>query len=139
MEELKFAVVSVVSGLALGWMIGQDRLIGWARNGVDLSNVIPLVLLTAVAFIGVLIFKSREPQTRSPLAGRAMGTTWTLAWLGEAPPQLRREVTDVLEHWEQILSQWRDDSALSRFNRGEPASVDLARVIQLADAAREAS
>lgn len=98
-----------------------------------------LIALAAVVFTGVLIFKSREPQPQSPLVGRAMGTSWTLAWRGDAPPQLRREVTEVLEHWEQVMSQWREDSDLSRFNRGEPASADLARVIQLAEAARQAS
>jgi Na+-translocating ferredoxin:NAD+ oxidoreductase RnfG subunit len=49
--RLGFAVVSVIAGLTLGWMIGQDQLIGWARNGVDLSNGIPLILLTAVALL----------------------------------------------------------------------------------------
>lgn len=95
--------------------------------------------LAAAVFIGVLIFKSREVPPSSPLAGRAMGTAWTLAWRGEAPPQLRGEVAEVLEHWEHVLSQWRGDSDLSRFNRGAAASADLARVIRLAEAAREAS
>jgi hypothetical protein len=49
--RLGFAVVSVVAGLTLGWMVGQDQLIGWARNGVSFSNAIPLVLLTAVALL----------------------------------------------------------------------------------------
>jgi thiamine biosynthesis lipoprotein len=95
--------------------------------------------LAAAAFIGVLVFKSRAARPQSPLAGRAMGTTWTLAWRGQAPPQLRREIAGVLEHWEQVLSQWRADSDLSRCNHGEPASAELTRVIRLADAVREAS
>jgi polyferredoxin len=32
-------------------MVGQDQLIGWARNGVDLSHGIPLLMLTAVALL----------------------------------------------------------------------------------------
>ena len=68
-----------------------------------------------------------------------MGTTWTLAWRGDAPPDLRHEVAAVLEHWEQVMSQWRTDSDLSRFNRGEPASDDLTKVIRLAETTREAS
>lgn len=98
-----------------------------------------LIGLAAAVFIAVLIGKSREAPPRSPLTGRAMGTTWTLAWRGDTPPQLRGEVAAVLEHWEQVMSQWRTDSELSRFNRGEPASADLARVIRLAEAAREAT
>ena len=49
--RLGFAVVSVIAGLTLGWMLGQDQLIGWARNGVDPSHGIPLILLTAVALL----------------------------------------------------------------------------------------
>jgi thiamine biosynthesis lipoprotein len=95
--------------------------------------------LAAAVFIAVLVCKSRVAPPRSPLAGRAMGTTWTLAWRGDAPPKLRREVSAVLEHWEQVMSQWRVDSDLSRFNRGAPASQDLTKVIRLAEAARAAS
>jgi FAD:protein FMN transferase len=98
-----------------------------------------LTVLTAAAFIGVLVFKSRDVSPRSPMTGHAMGTTWTLAWRGDAPPKLRHEVAAVLEHWEQVLSQWRADSDLSRFNRGEAASADLTKVIRLAEAVREAS
>jgi thiamine biosynthesis lipoprotein len=98
-----------------------------------------LIGLAVAVFIGALVFKSREPSPRSPLAGRAMGTTWTLAWRGDAPPRLRHEVAAVLEHWEQVMSQWRGDSDLSRFNRGEPASDDLTKVIRLAETMREAS
>jgi NosR/NirI family transcriptional regulator, nitrous oxide reductase regulator len=46
-----FAVVSVIAGLTLGWMVGQDQLIGWARHGADLSHGVPLVVLTAVALL----------------------------------------------------------------------------------------
>ena len=49
--RIGFAVVSVIAGLMLGWMVGQDQLIGWARNGVDLSHGVPLVVLTAVALL----------------------------------------------------------------------------------------
>jgi NosR/NirI family nitrous oxide reductase transcriptional regulator len=49
--RLGYAVVSVIAGLSLGWLVGQDQLIGWARNGVDTSHGIPLILLTAVALL----------------------------------------------------------------------------------------
>jgi thiamine biosynthesis lipoprotein len=98
-----------------------------------------LIGLGLVLFAAALVVKTREPAPQSPLGGRAMGTHWTLAWRGDAPHQLRREIASVLEHWEQVMSQWRGDSDLSRFNRGEPATADLARVIRLADAMRHAS
>lgn len=95
--------------------------------------------LAAAGFIGVLVMKNRDSPPGSPLTGRAMGTAWTLAWRGAAPPDLRQEVAVTLEHWEQVMSQWRADSDLSRFNRGQPASGDLVRVIRLAEAVRDAS
>jgi FAD:protein FMN transferase len=106
---------------------------------VDAMKRALVIGFAAAAFIGALVFKGRETKPSSPLAGRAMGTTWTLAWRGDAPPHLRREIAGVLEHWEQVMSQWRGDSDLSRFNRGEPASADLTKVIRLAEAARVAS
>lgn len=96
------------------------------------------IFLGLAVFIGVLVMKGRNPKPDS-LRGNAMGSTWTLAWRGDAPPELRREVADVLEHWEQVLSQWRENSDLSRHNRGEAATPDLARVIALAEAVRLAS
>lgn len=98
-----------------------------------------IIAFAAAVFIGALIFKGRQTHAHSPLTGHAMGTTWTLAWRGETPPHLQRQVVDLLENWEQVMSQWRSDSDLSRFNRGEPASLELNRVIDLAKAVQEAS
>jgi hypothetical protein len=49
--RLGYAGASVAAGLAFGWMVGQDQLIGWARHGVGLSKAMPLVMLTAVALL----------------------------------------------------------------------------------------
>lgn len=97
-----------------------------------------VVVLGMAVFIGVLVMKGKKPESNL-LRGSAMGTTWTLAWRGDPPPELRREVTDVVEHWEQVLSHWRENSDLSRHNRGEAATPDLARVLALAEAMRTAS
>ena len=88
-----------------------------------------------LSLFACLVWKGR-PVEDHLLKGAAMGTTWTLAWRGDAPPHLQGQVAEVLEHWEQVLSQWRADSDLSRHNRGEPATPDLARVITLADEVR---
>lgn len=88
--------------------------------------------------LGLLVWK-RIPADNRSLTGTAMGTSWTLVWRGETPPELRREVVAVLEHWEQALSQWRKNSDLSRHNRGEAATPDLLRVIELAESIRLAS
>lgn len=98
-----------------------------------------IILLGFLAILGFLFWK-RTPHV-TELQGSAMGTRWTLEWRGKSPPpeNLKREVSSVLEHWEQVLSQWRPTSDLSRHNRGEPATPDLARVISFADKIKSAT
>jgi thiamine biosynthesis lipoprotein len=74
--------------------------------------------------------KNPEPHI---LSGKSMGTTWKLAWRGDGVSGLDKDVSEVLEKWEQVLSQWREGSDLSHFNRGESASAELQRVIDLAE------
>lgn len=70
--------------------------------------------------------------------GRAMGCEWTLLCRGtkRPPEEWQREVQAVLEHWEQVMSTWRTNSDLMRYNRGEPASADLQGVLGLAEKMR---
>lgn len=90
------------------------------------------ILALMLVALGVIALKGSPPD-RSTLTGRAMGCSWTLAWSGYAPDSLRHDVAAELEHWEQVLSQWRPDSDLSRHNQGAPPSEDLQRVITLAE------
>jgi NosR/NirI family transcriptional regulator, nitrous oxide reductase regulator len=46
-----FAILSVVAGITLGWMVSQDQLIGWSRNGLNARALLPLLVLTAVALV----------------------------------------------------------------------------------------
>ncbi|MFK7849710.1 MAG: FMN-binding protein [Akkermansiaceae bacterium] len=46
-----FAAVSVFAGIWFGWMVGQDQLVGWGKNGFDMVKVLPLLVLTCVALI----------------------------------------------------------------------------------------
>lgn len=93
-----------------------------------------LSILVLLALIGAIAYRSL-PEKAQELRGRAMGTEWNLKWRGEGFERelLRQEVSETLEKWQQILSQWRNDSDLSRFNRGEPATAELQRVIDLAE------
>ncbi|HVJ44873.1 MAG TPA: FAD:protein FMN transferase [Luteolibacter sp.] len=97
------------------------------------------ILLGFLALLGFLFWK-RSPRT-TELHGSAMGVRWTLEWHGQSPPpaDLKSEVSATLEHWEQVLSQWRPTSDLSRHNHGEAATPELARVIMLADEIRSAT
>ena len=90
-------------------------------------------MLGLLALAGVIFLKTRRHGDQ--LHGSAMGTRWTLQWRGDSPPpaDLKEEVAAVLEKWEQVLSQWRPGSDLSRYNGGAPATPELSRVLSLAD------
>lgn len=98
-----------------------------------------LIAALLMALVAAVWWK-KNPASRV-VRGTAMGCQWTLQWRGEAPPprDLERAAAEVLETWEQVLSQWRPHSDLSRFNRGEPATPELARVIALAEEIKAAT
>jgi len=98
-----------------------------------------VLILTALAALGIAVFlRSKNPEPRE-LHGTAMGTTWALAWRGDGAANLKAAVPAVLEKWENVLSQWREGSDLSRFNHGEPATPELQRVIAIAEEVHKAS
>ncbi len=49
--RMAFAGISVIAGLALGWMVSQDQLVGWGRHGLSGGIALPLLLLTAAALL----------------------------------------------------------------------------------------
>lgn len=97
-----------------------------------------VILAGAVVVFAVIFLKTRTRETL--ITGRAMGCEWKL--LTDQPvdrQELQNGIAAVLEHWEQTLSTWRPDSDLSRHNRGEPASPDLKKVLDLAEQLRRDS
>jgi len=98
-----------------------------------MKRLLPIIVLLAFG-IGFFLIRPEEKI----LTGSAMGSQWHLEWRGKSPSpdELAREVATTLEKWEQILSHWRADSDLSRYNRGEAASAELTRVLELAEAVR---
>jgi thiamine biosynthesis lipoprotein len=90
-------------------------------------------VLALLALVAGVIWKSRAHENH--LHGSAMGCQWNLEWRGTSlpPEKLKQEVALTLEKWEQVLSQWRPDSDLSRYNRGEAPSTDLSRVLAMAE------
>ncbi len=96
-----------------------------------------IILLLCIGLLVVVSCQNKsEPQV---LNGSAMGTMWKLAWRGDEVSGLDKEVSDVLEKWEKVLSQWREDSDLSRANRGETFTPDLQRVMDLAEVVHQQS
>ena len=93
------------------------------------------LIIGSALVLAIIVRRSLPATPANELHGSAMGCKWTLAWRGDSvkPEQLAREVSSVLEHWEQVLSQWRADSDLSHYNRGEPPSPDLAHVLGIAE------
>jgi thiamine biosynthesis lipoprotein len=81
----------------------------------------------------------REENVRYVISGKSMGSSWKLGCTAKAGTDLRFEVQSELDQWEQVLSQWREGSDLSRYNRGEAASAELQRVLDLAEEIRQAS
>lgn len=100
-----------------------------------------LIVIGFAVLLAIVVRRSVPASPPRELRGSAMGCDWTLAWRGAAarPDHLEKQVAAVLEHWEQVLSQWRAQSDLSRFNRGEPPSADLARVLTAAQEIKTAS
>jgi FAD:protein FMN transferase len=103
----------------------------WRRIGI----VAALALL-----ITGLAWKGKSPAVQR-CQGRAMGCEWTLLCRNTSthPATLSRDVQQVLDHWENVMSTWREDSDLSRYNRGAPATKDLQHVISLATRLRDAT
>jgi FAD:protein FMN transferase len=98
-------------------------------------------LLGGLALLGVLLFLRGKSPAVVRYHGQAMGCEWTLLCRDDAGhhTEVSREVREVLEHWEQVMSTWRADSDLMRFNRGEAATEDLQRVLTLAERMRMAT
>lgn len=53
---------------------------------------------------------------KSTFEGRTMGTTWSLKTAQAAPASVESELQTELDHYEAMLSNWRADSPVSRFN-----------------------
>lgn len=94
---------------------------------------------TLFLFSALLLVSCKPVDEEKILTGQSMGTTWKLAWRGASASGMEKDVSETLRKWEDVLSQWKPDSDLSRFNRGEPATPELLRVIELAEQIRGAS
>lgn len=70
-----------------------------------------------------------------------MGCDWVfLARERQLPDDhMAQEIALLLEHWEQVMSTWRHDSDISRFNRGEKMSSALQSILARAEEIKGAS
>lgn len=100
-----YAVVSVAAGIALGWLVSQDQLVGWGANGFGLRNILPLLVLTAVAllvpaFTGKNVYCSRicPHGAAQTLAGQLVKKRFAL------PPKIHAFMVRI--PWLTLLVIW---------------------------------
>ncbi|MGV3662684.1 MAG: FAD:protein FMN transferase [Prosthecobacter sp.] len=92
-----------------------------------------LFSFAAVCLLGGCL---REKSTVEA-AGRTMGTTWSLRARAPFAAGLQADIQHQLDTWEAILSHWRPDSGLSRFNASASTGwievpTELVEVVELA-------
>ncbi len=78
-----------------------------------MSRIVAIAVLVATS-LGGLPLEAAETAT-----GRTMGTSWSVIWHGpdELPSAVvQDELRRLLERIESLMSTWRDDSEISRFN-----------------------
>jgi len=80
-------------------------------------------ILQICALLPTLLITACETDSRLPefeLVGQAMGTTYSVLLVDPAAEvskdRLEVRISETLEHIENLLSTWRDDSELSKFN-----------------------
>lgn len=79
---------------------------------------------------------SREGET-SAGGGATMGTTWSLHTLPPLRQQVVQDLQRQLDDWESMLSHWRADSAVTRFNGSTSTAwvavpAEVVEVVELA-------
>jgi len=103
-------------------------------------------MLCVLAGLSAQRYCTQPPRTVVTLEGATMGTTWTVKIatpdLAKSDEQaLAREIAATLAHVNDLLSNWKPDSELSRFNRykgGTPFPVSR-ETLAVFKAAREVS
>lgn len=84
----------------------------------------------------LLIISSCEPSEPKIIKGQTMGTTWSLRSV-KAAESIRDFIQSHLDQREAVLSHWKRDSAVSRFNDSrstdwQPVPHELVKVIEAA-------
>jgi thiamine biosynthesis lipoprotein len=87
-------------------------------------------MLVALVVFSVHRYRIESERALTEVSGRALGTTWTVKLAGglDLPAQrvLVADLSKPLARVDALMSTWRDDSELSRFNRageGVPFAV----------------
>lgn len=89
------------------------------------------------AFLFLLLSGCSREDPPVHLSGHTMGTTWSLRVRSPAEPVRAGDLQRQLDAWEAILSHWRPDSPVSRFNASTSTEwiavpAELVEVVELA-------
>lgn len=98
-------------------------MVGPSRGRASFALIAALAVLGAVACSP----SPPPPPTTHQLAGKALGTTWTVKWVGEGADAARVQgvIEARLAEVDRQMSTWRPDSDLSRARATEgPVRVD---------------
>ena len=84
--------------------------------------LLPLFLALLVAFSAQCLVCAPAPPAAAEFTGRSMGTVYSVKVAArDIPAEARREIRRVIEarldRIDRLMSSYRDDSELSRFNR----------------------
>lgn len=93
-----------------------------------------LILLLAFTY---LVSGCRREEGRQAVAGRTMGTTWSLRTHVPLGVNVQPDLQHRLDTWEAILSHWQPGSDVSRFNASTSTdwvsvSPELVEVVEVA-------
>jgi len=109
---------------------------------------LPIVLVALIALSVHRLVCADVPERETVLTGEALGTTWSVTIADPLTDAergaIRREVETRLGEVDALMSTYRADSELSRFNRAEarvpfPVSAPTLEVFRIAAAVSEAS
>jgi thiamine biosynthesis lipoprotein len=89
------------------------------------------------AFLLLLLSGCSREDKLLTIGGHTMGTTWSLRADAETRAIHQKDLQQQLDGWESILSHWRPDSAISRFNSSTRTDwiavpAELVDVVELA-------
>lgn len=115
----------------------------------DPTHMLKRLFISILLFWGVILLVACQPQNGVvELAGSVQGTTYHIKWVAEntsqKPEDLRRGVEDVFAAIDAKLSNWREDSEISRLNAAKttdwlPVSAEIAGLITIARVVHEKS
>lgn len=119
-----FACCSVAAGLGLGWMVGQDQLLGWGQHGWKALPAMPLLVMTAIALV-IPAFTGKNVYCSRICPHGAAQTLAGMAWKKRrALPAKAHQIFSAVP-WLTLLAIWALALAGSRlpFAHAEPFEV----------------